>query len=300
MRILLTGRGGQLGHELERTLAPLGEVRATTTQELNLADADAICRVVREYRPDMIVNAAAYTAVDRAESEPDRATAVNAIAPAILSEEARKLGAAIVHYSTDYVFDGSKEGWYTEEDATNPLNVYGRTKLEGEQAIAASGVPHLTFRTSWVYGARGSNFLRTILRLARERPELKIVDDQVGAPNWSRWLAEATAVVCTHATRIARDPRELPSGAQGLFHLSSAGATSWFGFAQEILRRVAPEGDRSWARLIAIPTTGYPTPARRPANSRLSSTRLEREFGVKLPDWQTGLALCLADLRETA
>lgn len=296
MRMLLTGRDGQLGRELQRALAPLGEIHTTSSREMNLACADTICRTIREYRPAVIVNAAAYTAVDRAESDKDLAIAVNATAVGVMAEEARKLGGALIHYSTDYVFDGRKEGAYTEEDAANPLNVYGESKLAGEQAIAGSGVANLTFRTCWVYGAGGHNFMRTILRLARERRELRIVNDQVGAPNWSRLLAEATALVLARAMLPGRSAPRLPRGQEGLFHLSSSGATSWLGFAEEILRRTGFNRVEPETRLVGISTTEYPTPARRPLNSQLSSARLEREFGIRIPDWREGLRMCVEDM----
>ena len=224
-RILLTGRNGQVGWELERTLAPLGEVLAFDRKGFDLAEPDEICHSLRELKPDIIVNAAAYTAVDRAEAESDMAMAINATAPGIMAEEARRLGALLVHYSTDYVFDGAKSAPYTEEDATGPVNTYGRSKLAGERAIWESGCRHLIFRTSWVYGTRGGNFLRTILRLAAERDELRVVDDQIGAPTWCRMIAEASSLA------LAR-----PDVPVGLYHLAGSGETSWFGFARAILK----------------------------------------------------------------
>jgi dTDP-4-dehydrorhamnose reductase len=290
VRILLTGANGQAGWELQRALAPLGEVIACDRSQLDLADPDTLRQRVRTIAPQAIVNAAAYTAVDRAESEPELARAVNAIAPGVLAEEAHLLGAVLVHYSTDYVFDGTKPEPYTESDAPNPLNAYGRTKLEGERAIGASGCRHLTLRTSWVYGTRGSNFLLTMLRLARERRQLRIVDDQVGAPTWCREIAEATA------TLLAQPALAAP-GADGLYHLTASGATSWFGFARAIFE------SKEMARLgitppllEAIPTSAYPTPARRPANSRLDCGRLERRAGVRLAAWDAALARALAEL----
>lgn len=280
-RILLTGRNGQVGWELERTLAPLGEVLAFDHAGLDLADAARLRQIVRDARPDIIVNAAAYTAVDRAESEFDQATALNAVAPGILAEEANRLGALLVHYSTDYVFDGTKDGPYTEDDATSPINAYGRSKLAGEQAIQAAGCRHLIFRTSWVYGLRGNNFLRTIRRLAAERSELRIVDDQIGAPTWSRMIAEATA--------LALHPRR---EGNGVYHLASAGAVSWLGFAAAILGIAPPPGPV--AALVAIPSSDYPLPAARPKNSRLDCRRLAADFGLTLPDWEDALRLCAA------
>lgn len=282
-RILLTGKNGQVGWELERTLAPLGEVIALDRAELDLAAPDRIRAIVREAKPGIIVNAGAYTAVDKAEAEPSDAMAINGTAPGILAEEAKRLGALLVHYSTDYVFDGAKRGAYTENDEPNPLNVYGRSKLAGERAIQAVGCRHLILRTSWVYGLRGHNFLHTILRLAAEREELRIVEDQVGAPTWSRMIAEATTAALARS-----DP------AEGLYHASAAGAVSWHGFAAAILSRVQPV---RMPRLIAIPTSDYPLAATRPANSRLDCSRLAHHSGIGLPGWDTTLDLCLAAAR---
>lgn len=286
MNILLTGVKGQVGWELRRTLAPLGRVTAVDRAELDLADPDAIRAKVQAISPKLIVNPAAYTAVDRAEGEAEQARAINAIAPAVLAEAAKDCGAILVHYSTDYVFDGAKPGPYLEDDAPHPLNVYGATKLAGEQAIRASGVRHLILRTSWVYGMRGQNFLLTMQRLMRERAELKIVDDQIGAPTWSRQIAEATALIlaqCLSPARGADRPEPW-----GTYHLTCGGETSWFGFAQAI----AELGGFS-TRLLPIPSSDYPTPARRPANSRLDNGKLERTFGIRLPDWREALELCL-------
>jgi dTDP-4-dehydrorhamnose reductase len=289
VKILLTGANGQVGWELQRSLAPLGEVVALDRDELDLANNDALRQRVRDLAPQAIVNAAAYTAVDRAESEPDLARAINAIAPGVLAEEAKRLDAVLVHYSTDYVFDGTKAGAYVENDPTNPLSVYGRTKLEGEQAIGATGCRHLTLRTSWVYAARGHNFALTMLRLARERRGLRIVDDQIGAPTWCREIAKATAALLSAGFAAP--------GADGLYHLTASGATSWFGFAQAIFE--SPEMVRLGIvppTLEAIPASAYPTPARRPANSRLDCSRLERQAGIRLGPWDAALARCLAEL----
>ncbi len=286
-KILLTGKNGQVGWELQRTLATLGEVVAVDRQGMDLANPDSIRHCIREVKPDLIVNAAAYTAVDKAESEVGLAMAINGIAPGIMAEAAKKLGTLLVHYSTDYVFDGAKSGPYTEDDQPNPLNAYGSSKLAGERAIAASGARYLIFRTSWVYGARGKNFLRTILRLAQERDELRIVDDQVGAPTWCRAIAEATAQVlaCTQA-RAASD-------ASATCHLSAAGSASWCGFAKAIL-----EGSGRSCKVVPIPSSEYPLPARRPANSVLSNARLNARFGITLPDWHEGLRECLSAMTE--
>jgi dTDP-4-dehydrorhamnose reductase len=290
VRILLTGANGQVGWELQRSLAPLGEVLALDRSQLDLADPDGLRQRVRAIAPHVIVNAAAYTAVDRAESEPEAARAINAIAPGVLAEEAHRLDAILVHYSTDYVFDGTKPEPYVESDPPNPLSVYGRTKLEGERAIGASGCRHLTLRTSWVYGARGHNFLLTMLRLARERRSLRVVDDQVGAPTWSREIALATAAL------LARPELALP-GADGLYHLTAGGTTSWCGFARAIF--ASPEMARLGVTppsVEAIPSSEYPVPARRPANSRLDCGRLFSRAGVRPEAWDAALARCLAEM----
>lgn len=288
MNILLTGGNGQVGWELRRTLACLGEVVTVDSKEMDLSDAAAIRRVVREVKPRIIVNPAAHTAVDKAESERDLAWAVNATAPGILADEAEKLGALLVHYSTDYVFNGTGERPWREDDATGPLNVYGASKLAGEQAIQAACRRHLIFRTSWVYGARGANFLLTMRRLMRERPELKIVADQIGAPTWSRMLAEATALILAQQVSPARGAdRPEP---WGVYHMTNAGETSWHGFAEAIQ---ALDDAESKARLLPIPSSDYPTPATRPLNSRLNNDKLARVFGVRLPDWRAALELCM-------
>jgi len=272
LRILLTGANGQVGWELRRTLAPLGELEALGRAELDLRDAGRMREAVRASNADVIVNAAAYTAVDKAESEREAAFAVNATAPGVLAEEAKRSGALLVHYSTDYVFDGAKPAPYVEEDEPNPINAYGASKLAGERAIAASGCRYLILRTSWVYGPRGANFYLTMLRLARERPELRVVDDQVGAPTSSLAIARATAQL-------------LRPGAHGLYHLSAAGRTSWCGFARAILARAGIA-----TPVVAIRTEDYPAPAKRPRNSRLDCSRLRADFGVALAPWEEGLA----------
>lgn len=285
-RILLTGARGQVGWELRRTLASLGEVVALDSQTMNLADADAVRRTVREIAPTIIVNPAAHTAVDKAESEQSLAHAVNAIAPGILAEEAARLDALLVHYSTDYVFNGSGVTPWREDDTCDPLNVYGASKLAGERAIAASGCRHLIFRTSWVYGARGSNFLLAMRRLMRERPELKIVADQIGAPTWCRDLAEATALVLSQTSACGFDQ-------WGVYHMSNGGETSWHGFAEAIQALNAFDETCVPSRLLPIPSSDYPTPAQRPLNSRLNNGRLEQVFGLRLQDWRAALALCM-------
>jgi dTDP-4-dehydrorhamnose reductase len=292
--ILLTGKNGQLGWELRRTLAPLGPLVAVDVEELKLEDTAAIRRLVREVRPALIVNAAAYTAVDRAEDEPDLAMAVNGVAPAILADEARRLGGAIVHYSTDYVFDGAKPGAYVEDDPPRPLGVYGETKLAGEAAVRGVGVPHLILRTSWVYGARGANFLRTILRAAAAGRPLRVVEDQVGAPTWCRMLAEATALVLAQSGAVLRPDALEDYG--GTYHLAAAGETSWHDFARAILE-LAPEPVRAACPAITpVPTAAWPTKARRPANSRLDCGKFRETFGFSLPDWRESLALVMAEL----
>lgn len=284
MRILLTGVNGQVGWELRRALAPLGEVIAADRSVLDLADTASIRRSVTALAPDLIVNPAAYTAVDQAESEPELAQAINALAP----RELAACGVPLMHFSTDYVFDGRKAGAYLETDATNPLGVYGASKRAGEEAIERAGIPYLILRTSWVYGRRGRNFLLTMQRLARERDTLAVVDDQFGAPTWSRLIAEATALVA--ARWLER--RDL-AAASGVYHLTCGGRTSWHGFTAAILAQMAAHGEAGLARLSAIPTSGYPTPARRPANSQLDCTKLAETFGVRLPHWQTALGLCM-------
>ena len=286
-KILLTGATGQVGWELRRTLAPLGEVIAPDSAALNLADPDAIHRLVQATQPDLIVNPAAYTAVDQAEGEPELAHAINAQAPAVLAELAARRGVPLVHFSTDYVFDGAKATAYLEDDVANPLNVYGRSKWAGEVAVRQANARHLILRTSWVYGLRGRNFLLTMLRLMRERPELKIVADQIGAPTWSRLIAEATAQILVQCLAGGRS-----EGAWGTYHLSSAGDTSWHGFAEAIAEQA---GITPRPELTAIPTSAYPTPAQRPANSCLSNAKLASTFGLALPDWRDALTLCLAE-----
>lgn len=292
LRILMTGSNGQVGRELRTTLAPMGNVLALDRGGLDLANPDAIRSTVRDHKPDLIINAAAYTAVDRAESDAAAAMAVNGIAPGVLAEEAKRLNALLVHYSTDYVFDGTKATPYTEHDTPNPLSVYGRTKLAGEQAICAVGPAHYILRTSWVYAAEGKNFLNTILRLACEREELHIVDDQTGAPTWARAIAAMTTRLLAAGRWGGADPH------YGLYHLTATGAVTWFGFAQAILAEAGQRLDMKPPRLIPITTSEYPLPARRPANSRLDATRLTTTFGIKPASWQQMLALCLQETKQ--
>ncbi|RZI41658.1 dTDP-4-dehydrorhamnose reductase [Herbaspirillum sp. HC18] len=292
MKILLTGRTGQVGYELERSLQGLGEIVAVDREQMDLGDLDRVRTVIREVRPALIVNPAAYTAVDKAESEPELAMRINGEAPGVMAEEARKLGAALIHYSTDYVFDGSKDGRYTEDDIPMPANVYGRTKLAGEQAIQASGVPHLILRTSWIYGMRGRNFLLTIRRLAQERDELHIVDDQYGAPTWCRTIADTTAHILAAMgagqQNAGIDP-DLWRRRSGLYHLTAQGQTTWHGFAQTIVAHWSM--DRKPV-VTPITTKEYPLPAKRPANSVLSCKKLMDAF-CGLPQWDRALRLCL-------
>jgi len=288
MRILLVGTGGQVGFELVRTLAPLGEVRGLDFPQIDLADPDSIVSACRAARPALIVNAAAYTAVDKAESEPAAAHAINGIAPGILAEEALRCGAVLVHYSTDYVFDGSRRTPYGEDDAPAPLNEYGRSKLAGDLAIAQSGCKHLIFRTTWVYGPRGRNFLLTMLSLAQSRDEVRVVDDQHGAPTTSLFLADATA----------RALSAIPADgvASGIYNLSAAGRTTWADFARAIFDRAAARPGFRVPRVVPIATSAYPTPATRPPYSVLSHRKFRSAFGFAPTSWEAQLDECFARL----
>jgi dTDP-4-dehydrorhamnose reductase len=287
--ILLTGVNGQVGFELVRTLQGLGKIVALDRTALDLSDLDQVRRVVMDVKPQLIVNPAAYTAVDNAESEPDIAMRLNAEAPAVLAEAAKELGAGLVHYSTDYVFDGSKDGVYIETNSTNPQNVYGKSKLAGEQAIEASGCAHLIFRTSWVYGRRGKNFLLTMIRLATQRDELNVVADQIGAPTWSNTIATLTSHVLAQAAG-AINCGQWWEQHSGVYHLTAGGATSWHGFAEAIFE-FSTLSSKPVVR--PIPASAYPTPAKRPANSRLSNDKLANVFGLRAPDWKEALRLCM-------
>lgn len=283
-KILVLGGQGQVGWELRRTLSPLGEVVAHSRQTCDVSSPEQIRFIVKEIKPHVIVNAAAYTAVDKAESDQESCLTVNAKAPEILAEEAKKMKALLVHYSTDYVFDGTSSVPYKEHDRTNPLNFYAKSKLLGDQAIMASNCPHLILRTSWVYGNRGHNFLLTMLKLGQQREMLKIVDDQMGAPTWCRMIAESTAQLISRY-----------EGKDGLYHLTSTGKTSWFGFAQAIFEHYATKKNFKVPQLIKIPTCEYPLPAKRPHNSILCHEKLQKTFGVRLPDWKEALHMCLDD-----
>ena len=296
----MTGALGQVGAEVVRELEGIAEVVAHERSTLDLARPDEIVARIREARPAVIVNAAAYTAVDRAETDEDLANTVNGVAPGIMAGEAKRAGALLVHFSTDYVFDGTTHRPYVESDAVNPLGVYGSSKLAGERAVAASGCAHVTLRTSWVYGPRGKNFLLTMLRLAATHPELRVVDDQRGAPTSSGQLAHAVRVLFTRGEARPIEPADVArvKEAVGLYHASAAGETTWFGFAREIFTLRA-RADRAFIapRVIAISTPEYPTPARRPAYSVLSNAKLEETFGVHIPAWREGLEEALSALR---
>lgn len=289
--ILLTGVHGQVGFELARTLQGLGRVVALDRRALNLSDLDQIRHVVRELKPTLIVNPAAYTAVDQAETDVTYAMRINAEAPGVLAEEAKRRNAVLIHYSTDYVFDGVKEGAYVEEDAPNPHSMYGQSKRMGECAITEVGGAHLILRTSWVYGQRGKNFLLTMRRLAAERSELQIVDDQMGAPTWAVTIAALTAQIIAQGIAASRSEEMWWRRHTGIYHLSAAGATSWYGFAQAIFALAPPA---SMPQLMPIRTEHYPRPAKRPANSRLCTDKLAHAFGLQMPDWREALQLCLA------
>jgi dTDP-4-dehydrorhamnose reductase len=300
IRVLVTGAGGQVGAEVARELGEHAEVVAHERSTLDLARPEEIAARIREARPDVIVNAAAYTAVDRAETEEALAQAVNGVAPGILGEEAKRAGALLVHFSTDYVFDGTGSRPYVESDPVNPLSAYGRSKLAGERAVEASGCACVTLRTSWVYGPRGKNFMLTMLRLAASQPELRVVDDQRGAPTTSRQLARAVRDILTGGAARTIEARDIAHAkdASGLYHASAAGETTWFAFAQRIFAvRARDQHGFAAPRVVPISTAEYPTPARRPAYSVLSNAKLERAFGVRIPAWQEGLEEALSALR---
>lgn len=287
MKVLINGRHGQVSHELQRRLGAVGELIVLGRDQLDLAQPDQIRRQVQNVRPDLIINAAAHTAVDLAENEPQSAFAINAVAPGILAEEALDLDIPLIHYSTDYVFDGTKAAPYNEDDTPKPLGVYGKSKLAGEQAIRDVQGRHLILRTSWVYSTHGRNFLLTMQRLLQEKPELRVVADQIGAPTWAGTIANSTLALIEHwqANEVAN---------WGTYHLTAQGETSWFGFAQAIGEALRQQG-KPCADLLAIPSSDYPTPAARPLNSRLDCSRLQRDWGVSQPDWQAALRECLTE-----
>jgi len=295
LKILLTGKNGQLGWELNRSLQPLGNVIALGRAEADFSRPEELRKIMREVKPDICVNAAAYTSVDKAEEEVAQARAVNEEAPGVLAEEAKRLNTLLVHYSTDYVFDGAKRGPYLETDDPSPVNEYGRSKLAGELAIKSSGVDYLIFRTSWVYAARGHNFLLSILKLAKKRDELRIIDDQIGTPTPARLIADTTALCLNKAIARDRSGRFMSD----LYNLTAAGHTSWYGFAREIVsaanKREALAGSPV---LTGIPAKDYPLPARRPMNSRLSLDKLQTRFNLLMPDWKKVMQLCLADVHK--
>jgi dTDP-4-dehydrorhamnose reductase len=293
VKLLVTGANGQVGCELRQSLAPLGEVIALDRAACDLARPAEVAQILRAATPDVIVNAAAYTAVDRAEQEEELATLINGTAVGEIAQAARQLGALLIHYSTDYVFDGRKDAPYAEDDVPSPISAYGRSKLAGERAIAQCGGRYLIVRTSWIYAARGHNFLKTVLRLARERDELRIVDDQIGAPTWARDLAAATAVMTRQARQeIARDDFE-----SGLFHVTGSGATSWFVFAKAVVKQAEQYGLLARkSKIVPIASSEYPVAATRPKNSRLSGARARHRFQIALPEWEQSLAVCMREL----
>lgn len=297
MKILLLGKNGQVGWELQRSLAPLGELVALGSQSQHycgdMTNLEGIAKTVRDVAPDIIVNAAAHTAVDKAESEPDLAHTINTLAPSVLAQEAKRSGAWLIHFSTDYVFDGSGDKPWLEDDATGPLGVYGKTKLHGEEAIIASGCKHLIFRTSWVYAARGNNFAKTMLKLAQTRDALNVINDQFGAPTGADLLADVTA----HAIRAALQRPEV----SGLYHLVASGETTWHEYANVVIdfaRQAGVDVKVAAEAVQAVPTTAFPTPAVRPLNSRLDTSKLKSTFGLTLPHWQIGVTRMLTEVLE--
>ena len=292
MRILLTGKNGQVGSELNKIFAPFGEITATGKSDLDLSNPNQIRSVVNQIRPELIINAGAYTSVDKAESERELAQAINGTAPKIFAEEAKKIGAVLIHYSTDYAYSGKmKNNPYIESDLSDPINTYGKTKLEGDKAIEQAGLPFLIFRSSWVYGLDGKNFLRTILRLAKDNNELNIVNDQIGTPTWCRSIANATFKIIKQLSKNTEIPfPEIVSSFSGVYHMTCEGETSWHGFAQSILKLTEPG---CMSKLTAIPTKEYPTPAKRPTYTVLSNKKLYETFGIKLPHWEDALKHCL-------
>ena len=289
LKILISGKTGQVALELQKHLSGLGELIVLGRNDLDLSKPEQIRAQVRAHRPDLIINAAAHTAVDLAESEPELAFAINGVAPGVFAEEAAALGIPLIHYSTDYVFDGNKPAPYTEDDTPNPLGVYGKSKLAGERAIAATGAEHLILRTSWVYSTHGKNFLLTMQRLLPQKSELRVVADQIGAPTWAGTIARSTRALIERW-------QAGQAGAWGVYHLTAAGETSWFGFTQAIAEHLTAQG-KTCATLEPIPASAYPTPAARPQNSRLDCSRLAREWQVSQPDWRAALDECVTEQR---
>ena len=295
--ILVIGKNGQVGWELQRALLPVGDIIAVDRARLDLTDSNSIRSVIHETQPDIIVNAAAYTAVDKAEEEHELAYQINAIAPKTIAEEAKKINALLIHYSTDYVFNGRKDSPYEESDTPDPINIYGVSKLAGEQAIQKSGCQYLILRTSWVFSARAHNFLLSILRLSKEKPELNIVADQHGSPTSAHFIADATAKIISQTNRELKQD----SFTSGIYNLVSSGSTSWHGFASAIIalaQKTLPDADFVTSIVQAITTTEYPTPAKRPMNSRLSTKALTDRFGIHPPDWSEQMSLCLEELKQ--
>ena len=295
MKILLFGKIGQVGWELNRSLQPLGEVIVFDQEDADFSDPESLRDIVRKFKPDVIVNAVAYTAVDKAEEEEELALNINGVAPGVLAEEAFKLNALLVHYSTDYVFDGTKSTPYVETDSPNPINAYGRTKFAGEVAVQSSGCDHLILRTSWVYASRAHNFMLTMLKLAQEREELSIVSDQVGAPTSARLIADTT-ILCVQQAMKEKYENVFVSD---LYHLTASGHTSWHGFTEEIVKVASKQLNLKLKikNIKAIPTIEYPTPAQRPMNSQLGLTKLEKAFGIVMPDWEKVLGLCVGEIK---
>lgn len=295
-KIMITGKDGQVGWELQRLLSPLGQIFTYDRNGLDLRNSDQIRNVIREVRPDVIVNAAAYTAVDKAEIDQESAMAINATAVGVIAEEAKKLDGLFIHYSTDYVFDGSAASPYREMDKTNPMNIYGKSKLKGEEAIQTIGGKHLILRTSWVYGMRGNNFLMTMLRLGKERDQLKIVGDQIGAPTWSHHIAEKTGSMISNCLN-----RKYENDPWGIYHLTSSGYTSWFEFAETIFdfyRKSSEQrfGELKISNLLKIPSIEYPTPAMRPKYSVLSNEKILKNFQISMPNWKDALVQCMKNM----
>jgi dTDP-4-dehydrorhamnose reductase len=293
MNIIILGANGQVGHELQQSLKSMGNVIPLDRNKADLGKLDEVKQVLIDLKPDVIVNAAAYTAVDKAEAEPELAMLINGKAPGVIAEVVKTLDALFVHYSTDYVFDGTKNTAYTEDDKPNPINVYGKTKLAGEIAVQKSGCKYLIFRTSWVYSLHGHNFLKTILRLANEREELKIVDDQFGGPTWARTIADKTS----ECIPLAIENINKNQFKSALYHLTSTGETSWYGFAKNIIEKATNNGqDLKIKKVNPQPTSAYPTPAKRPMYSCLATKKISRDFSIELPDWSSALEECMQEL----